>query len=66
MAGGTPTLALNDGGIATYVSGSGSKALVFSYTVAAGQNTADLALAASNAFALNGATIRTPLATTPY
>ncbi len=58
VAGGTPTLALNDGGIASYVSGSGSSALVFSYTVAAGQSTADLALAASNAIALNGATIR--------
>ena len=58
VAGGTPTLALNDGGTATYVSGSGSNALVFSYTVAAGQNTADLALAASNAIVLNGATIR--------
>ena len=58
MAGGTPTLALNDGGTASYVSGSGSNALVFSYTVAAGQSTADLALAASNAISLNGATIR--------
>ena len=37
---GTPTLTLNDGGTASYVSGSGSSALVFSYTVAAGQNTA--------------------------
>ncbi len=58
VAGGTPTLALNDGGTATYVSGSGTNALVFSYTVAAGQTTADLALAASDAIALNGATIR--------
>ncbi len=58
VAGGTPTLALNDGGTATYVSGSGSNALVFSYTVAAGQTTADLTLAASNAVALNGATVR--------
>ena len=58
VAGGTPALALNDNGIATYVSGSSSNALVFSYTVAAGQNTADLALAASNAVVLNGATIR--------
>jgi beta-glucanase (GH16 family) len=57
VAGGTPTIALNDGGIASYVSGSGSKALVFSYTVAPGQSTADLALAASNAIVLNGATI---------
>ena len=39
---GTPTLTLNDGGTATYVSGSGSSALVFSYTVAAGQNTSAL------------------------
>ena len=31
---GTPALALNDGGTAAYVSGSGSKTLVFSYTVA--------------------------------
>ncbi|MGY4286415.1 hypothetical protein ACVWXO_005635 [Bradyrhizobium sp. LM2.7] len=39
---GTPTLSLNDGGTATYVSGSGTSALNFSYTVAAGQNTSDL------------------------
>ncbi|MDA9504154.1 hypothetical protein XI09_05105 [Bradyrhizobium sp. CCBAU 11386] len=38
----TPTLSLNDGGTATYVSGSGSSALNFRYTVAAGQNTSDL------------------------
>src|SRR2546430_17237885 len=38
-SGGTPTLALNDGGAATYTSGSGSNSLIFSYTVAAGQNT---------------------------
>ncbi len=31
---GTPTLVLNDGGTATYVSGSGSTTLIFSYTVA--------------------------------
>ena len=48
VAGGTPTLTLNDGGIASYTSGSGSNALTFSYTVAAGQNTADLAVAAVN------------------
>ena len=39
---GTPTLTLNDGGTASYVSGTGSSALVFSYTVGAGQNTAAL------------------------
>ena len=58
VAGGSPTLALSPGGVATYVSGSGRSALVFSYTVAAGQTAADLALATSNALALNGATIR--------
>src|SRR5262245_17032110 len=36
-SGGAPTLALNDGGAATYTSGSGSNSLIFSYTVAAGQ-----------------------------
>ena len=52
--GGTPTLTLNDGGTATYSSGSGSSALVFTYTVAAGQNTSDLAITTFNA---NGGTI---------
>ena len=52
--GGTPTLTLNDGGTATYTGGSGSNALTFSYTVAAGQNTPDLTVSAVN---LNGATI---------
>ncbi len=48
VAGGTPTLTLNDGGTATYTGGSGSNALTFSYTVAAGQNTADLTVTAVN------------------
>src|SRR6185295_16817551 len=48
VAGGTPTLTLNNGGTATYTGGSGSKALTFSYTVGAGQNTADLAVTAIN------------------
>ena len=52
--GGTPTLTLNDGGTATYSGGSGTNALTFSYTVAAGQNSAGLAATAVN---LNGATI---------
>ena len=54
VAGGRPTLTLNDGGIATYTSGSGSRALSFTCKVAAGQNTPDLAATAVN---LNGATI---------
>ena len=37
VAGGTPTLTLNDGGTATYTGGSGTNALTFSYTVAAGR-----------------------------
>ena len=41
---GTPTLTLNDGGNATYVSGTGTSALTFSYTVGAGQNTSGLAV----------------------
>ena len=48
-------LTLNDGGTATYSGGSGSSALTFSYTVAAGQNTADLAVTAVN---LNTATVK--------
>ena len=52
--GGTPTLTLNDGGTATYVSGSGTSALAFNYTVAAGQNTHDLIVSSFN---LNGATV---------
>jgi hypothetical protein len=34
VAGGTPTLTLNDGGTAKYASGSGTNALTFTYTVA--------------------------------
>src|ERR1700730_17802320 len=55
VAGRTPTLTLNDGGTATYIGGSGSNALTFSYTVGAGQNTADLAVTAVN---LNSATVK--------
>ena len=54
VAGGTPTLTLNDGGTATYTGGSGSSALTFSYTVGAGQNTADLTVSGVN---LNSATV---------
>jgi type VI protein secretion system component Hcp len=52
--GGVPTLLLNDGGVATFAGGSGSNTLIFSYTVAAGQNTADLAVTAVD---LNGAVV---------
>ena len=49
VSGGTPTLTLNDGGTATYVSGSGTNALTFRYTVAAtNTNVASLAATAVN------------------
>jgi hypothetical protein len=51
--GGTPTLSLNDGGVAAYSGGGGTTALTFTYTVANGENTPDLTVTAVN---LNGAT----------
>ena len=53
---GTPTLVLNDGGSAIYTSGSGTASLAFRYTVAPGQNTANLAV--TGATLPSGATIR--------
>ena len=44
-----PSLLLNSGGRAFYVSGSGSSQLVFRYVPAAGENTSALATTASNA-----------------
>jgi len=52
---------MSNGATATYVSGSGTSALVFNYTVGAtgsGQDAADLATAAANALTLNGGTIK--------
>jgi len=57
-AAGSPTLILSDGGTATYIGGSGSSALVFSYVVASGQNTSDLTISSAN---LNGAAIQDSL-----
>ena len=54
---GTPQLTLNDGAVVNYGSGSGTSTLTFNYTVAAGQNTADLDYA-STAAALNGGIIQ--------
>jgi len=54
FAGGTPSLTLNTGATATYTSGNGTNSLAFTYTVAAGQNTADLAVTAFN---LNSSTV---------
>jgi hypothetical protein len=50
---GTPTLSLNDGGVATYSGGSGTNLLTFTTTIASGENTPDLAITAFN---LNGGT----------
>ena len=55
VAGRTPALTLNDGGTATYTGGSDSNALIFSYSIAAGQNIANLAATAVN---LNSATVK--------
>jgi hypothetical protein len=46
---GTPQLALNSGGTATYVSGTGTSVLTFTYTVGAGQSTAHLDYTSSSA-----------------
>jgi hypothetical protein len=63
---GTPLLALNSGGTATYTGGNGtSTALSFAYTVQAGENAADLDAASASALTLNGGTIRDHLYGTP-
>ena len=58
---GTPQLTLNTNStpnaVATYASGSGTSTLTFDYTVAAGQNSADLDYLSASALALNGGTI---------
>src|SRR6185503_11322566 len=55
---GTPRLTLNSGAVVDYSSGSGTTTLTFNYTVAAGQNSADLDYSSATALALNGGTIR--------
>jgi hypothetical protein len=54
---GTPTLALNDGGRATYISGSGTNALTFSYTVGASDSNVP-ALAITQVNLPNGAIVK--------
>src|SRR5207245_2612088 len=56
--GGTPTLALNSGGTASYASGSGTSTLTFNYTVQTGENSSDLDYTSTVALALNGGTIK--------
>ncbi|HKB02058.1 MAG TPA: dockerin type I domain-containing protein [Gemmataceae bacterium] len=55
---GTPQLALNSGGTASYFSGSGTGTLTFRYTVAAGHNATDLDYTSTTALSLNGGTIQ--------
>jgi hypothetical protein len=52
---GTPLLALNSGGTASYTTGSGTSTLTFIYTVAAGETTLHLD---ASALTLNGGTIK--------
>lgn len=54
---GTPTLTLNDGGTASYASGSGTKALTFTYTVGS-SDTHVSSLAANSVNLPSGATIK--------
>ena len=54
---GTPTLSLNDGGTATYKSGTGTNSLTFSYTVGA-SDTSVTGLAITGANLPGGATIK--------
>ena len=62
---GTPELALNSGGTASYSSGSGTSTLTFSYTVAAGQSANPLDEASASALSLNGGTIFDTVGTNP-
>ncbi len=58
---GTPQLTLETGTtdeIINYASGSGTSALTFTYTVQAGDTTADLDYQSTTALALNGGTIK--------
>src|SRR5205814_768649 len=54
---GTPQLALNSGGTASYSSGTGTSTLSFAYTVAATDYSALLDYTSTTAFSLNGGTI---------
>ena len=68
VAGGTPILVLNNGGTASYVGGSGTDTLTFSYTVAAGQDTGDLAVSSFDSQRGDGAGRlgrRTPICPVP-
>ena len=55
---GTPQLALNSGAIVNYASGSGTSTLTFTYTVGAGENSADLDYTATTSLTLNARQIK--------
>ncbi len=55
---GTPRLALDSGGTASFTSGSGTSTLTFTYTVASGQNANPLDYTSTGALSLNGGTIQ--------
>ena len=55
---GTPQLALNSGGTASYVSGSGTGTLTFTYTVGTGDSSPDLDYVSTTALTLAGGSIR--------
>jgi hypothetical protein len=55
---GTPLLALNSGGTASFASGSGTSTLTFTYTVASGEATPHLDYPSTSALSLNGGTIK--------
>lgn len=57
VSGGTPSIVLNSGGIASYTIGTGSNTLTFAYTVGAGESSSDLDYVSSNSLSLNSATI---------
>jgi hypothetical protein len=54
LAIGSAEATLNSGGTATYVSGSGTAALAFTYEILATENSGDLDLSATNALTLTG------------
>lgn len=54
---GTPRIALNSGGFANYIGGTGSNTLGFTYTVSSGQSSTQLDYSSSAALTLNGGTI---------
>src|SRR5205085_2039120 len=60
-SGGTPRLALNSGGFANYVSGTGTTTLVFRYTVGAGESSSDLDYTSPTALSANGGAINAKL-----